>query len=136
MLCIETSTTFGSLQKFVGAPREFKGALGFHHPLISSPVKEFKWSIPSNTKQYLAFFLMKHYIQVTELCKWGPMQEYRGRDLREIKAAFKDEIALFLRWSVCVKESIDNACNKPIFLIHNLDFGTGCQNGQYASSGK
>ena len=37
-LCIETSTFFGSLQKFEGAAGEFKGALGSWHPLISSPV--------------------------------------------------------------------------------------------------
>ena len=37
VLCIETSTTFGSLQKFEGAPGEFKGALSSWHPLISNP---------------------------------------------------------------------------------------------------
>ena len=37
MLCIETSTTFGSLQKFEGAAGEFKGALGSRLPLISNP---------------------------------------------------------------------------------------------------
>ena len=34
---IETSTSFCALQKFEGAPGEFKGALGSRHPLISSP---------------------------------------------------------------------------------------------------
>ena len=37
MLCIETSTFLGSLQKFEGADGEFKGALGSRHSLISSP---------------------------------------------------------------------------------------------------
>ena len=37
VLCIETSTFLGSLQKFEGAAGEFKGALGSRHPLISSP---------------------------------------------------------------------------------------------------
>ena len=37
MLCIETSTSLGSLQKFEGAAGEFMGALGSRHPLISSP---------------------------------------------------------------------------------------------------
>ena len=37
VLCIKTSTTLRSLQKFKGAPGEFKGALGSRHPLISSP---------------------------------------------------------------------------------------------------
>ena len=37
MLCIETSTFLGSLQKSEGAAGEFKGALGSRHPLISSP---------------------------------------------------------------------------------------------------
>ena len=37
MLCIETCTSLGSLQKFEGATREFKRALGSRHPLISSP---------------------------------------------------------------------------------------------------
>ena len=37
MVCIETSTSFGS-QKFEGAAREFKGDLGSRQPLISSPV--------------------------------------------------------------------------------------------------
>ena len=34
MLCIDTSTSLGSLPKFEGAVGELKGAL---HPLISSP---------------------------------------------------------------------------------------------------
>ena len=38
VLCTEISTSLGSLQKFEGAPGEFKGALGSRHPLISSPV--------------------------------------------------------------------------------------------------
>ena len=38
MLCVETSTSLGSLQKFEGAAGEFKGAHGSRHPLISSPV--------------------------------------------------------------------------------------------------
>ena len=37
VLCIETSTFLGSLQKFEGAAGEFKGDLGCWHPLISSP---------------------------------------------------------------------------------------------------
>ena len=37
MLCIETSTSLGDLQKFEGAAGEFKGALGSQHPLILSP---------------------------------------------------------------------------------------------------
>ena len=37
VLCIETSTPLGSLQKFEGAAGGFKGALGSRHPLISSP---------------------------------------------------------------------------------------------------
>ena len=37
VLCIETSTSLGSLQKFEGATGEFKGALGSWHPRISSP---------------------------------------------------------------------------------------------------
>ena len=37
VLCIETSTFLGSLQKFEGAAGEFKGALGCWHSLISSP---------------------------------------------------------------------------------------------------
>ena len=37
MLCIETSTYLGSLQKFEGDAGEFKGALGSRHPIISSP---------------------------------------------------------------------------------------------------
>ena len=37
MLCIKTSTSLGSLQKFEEATGEFKGALGSRHPLISSP---------------------------------------------------------------------------------------------------
>ena len=36
-VCIETSTSFGSLQKFEGAAGEFKRAIGSRHPLISSP---------------------------------------------------------------------------------------------------
>ena len=36
MLIIEASTYLGSLQRFEGAAGEFKGALGFWHPLISS----------------------------------------------------------------------------------------------------
>ena len=48
MLCIETNTSLGSLQKFEGAAGEFLGALSCWHPLISSPrftifwVKTFK----------------------------------------------------------------------------------------------
>ena len=38
VLCIETNTFLGSLQEFEGAAGEFKGALGFRLPLISSPV--------------------------------------------------------------------------------------------------
>ena len=34
VLCMETSTSFGSLQKFEGAPEDFKGSW---QPLISSP---------------------------------------------------------------------------------------------------
>ena len=37
VLCIETNTLVGSLQKFEGAAVEFKGALGSRHFLISSP---------------------------------------------------------------------------------------------------
>ena len=37
MLCTEISTSLGSLQKFEGAPGEFKGALGSWQPLILSP---------------------------------------------------------------------------------------------------
>ena len=37
MLCIETSTSLGSLQNFEGAADEIKGAPGSRHPLISSP---------------------------------------------------------------------------------------------------
>ena len=37
ILCIETSTSLGSLEKFEGAAGEFNGALGFRHPLILSP---------------------------------------------------------------------------------------------------
>ena len=37
VLCIEISTALGSLQKFEGAAGEFKGALGYRHPLILSP---------------------------------------------------------------------------------------------------
>ena len=44
MLCIETSTSLGSLQKFEGAAGEFKGALGSWHPLISSPGGWWWWS--------------------------------------------------------------------------------------------
>ena len=40
VLCIETSTSLGYLQKFEGAVGEFKGALGSRHPLISSPVRQ------------------------------------------------------------------------------------------------
>ena len=36
-VCIETSTSLGSLQKFAGAAGEFKEALGSRHPLVSSP---------------------------------------------------------------------------------------------------
>ena len=39
MLCIETSSSLGSLQKFEGAAGEFKGALGSRHPLISTHYK-------------------------------------------------------------------------------------------------
>ena len=38
VLCIETSTSLGSLQKFEVATGEFEGALGSSHPLISSTV--------------------------------------------------------------------------------------------------
>ena len=34
VLCIETSTSLGSLQKYEEARGEFKGALGSKHPLI------------------------------------------------------------------------------------------------------
>ena len=37
MLCIETSASLGSLQKFKGAAGEIKGALAFLQPLILSP---------------------------------------------------------------------------------------------------
>ena len=37
MLCIETITSLGSLQKFEGAVGEFKRVMGSRHPLISSP---------------------------------------------------------------------------------------------------
>ena len=38
VLCIETSTSLGSMQKFDGAAGEFKGALGSRLQLISSSV--------------------------------------------------------------------------------------------------
>ena len=37
MLCKETSTSLGFLQKYEGATGEFKGAKGSQHPIISSP---------------------------------------------------------------------------------------------------
>ena len=37
VLCMEPSTSLGSLQQFEGGAGEFKGALGFQHRLISSP---------------------------------------------------------------------------------------------------
>ena len=39
VLCIEASTSLGSLQEFEGAEREFEGALGSRQPLILSPVQ-------------------------------------------------------------------------------------------------
>ena len=37
VVCIETSTSLGSLKKFEGAAGGFNGALDAHHPLILSP---------------------------------------------------------------------------------------------------
>ena len=54
VLCIGTSTSLGSLQKFEGAPGEFKGALGSWHTLIWSPVKQCSiigWSNDYRNKQ-------------------------------------------------------------------------------------
>ena len=39
VLCKESSTSLGSMQKFEEASGKFKGALGSWHPLILSPEK-------------------------------------------------------------------------------------------------
>ena len=41
VLCIENSTSLGSLQKYEGAAGDFNGAQGSWYPFISSPVQDF-----------------------------------------------------------------------------------------------
>ena len=55
MLCIETSTSLGSLHKFEGATGGFKGTLGSRHPLIASP------DITSNAQNITGFFFKNLY---------------------------------------------------------------------------